>query len=52
MASTVNIAQGYEHLRFDPPALANMYIAAPFIEELDTPEAKEFKREIPCFIPG
>lgn len=51
MASTVNIAQGYEHLRFDPPALANMYIAAPFIEELDTPEAKEFKEKYRALYP-
>lgn len=43
MASTVNIGQGYEHLRYDPPALANMYIAVPFIEELDTPAANAFK---------
>lgn len=42
IATTINIAQGYEHLRFDPPACANMYVTAQFIEELDTPEAKDF----------
>lgn len=42
ICTTINIAQGYEHLRFDPPACANMYVTAQFIEELDTPEAKDF----------
>lgn len=42
IATTINIAQGYEHLRFDPPACANMYVTAQFIEELDTPEAVDF----------
>jgi urea transport system substrate-binding protein len=44
MASTVTIAEAYEHKQFKPPALANMYVTAPFIEELatKTPEAKTF----------
>jgi len=42
ICTTINIAQGYEHLRFDPPACANMYVTAQFIEELDTPAAKDF----------
>jgi len=42
MATTINMAQAYEHLRFNPPALANMYVTAPFMEELDTPAAVEF----------
>ena len=42
IATTINIAQGYEHLRFDPPACANMYVTAQFVEELDTPAAKDF----------
>lgn len=45
MATTINIAQGYEHKRFDPPALANMYVTAQYIEELDTPEAQEFTKK-------
>lgn len=44
IATTINIAQGYEHLRFDPPACANMYVTAQFVEELDTPAAKDFVR--------
>lgn len=43
MASTVNIAQGYEHLRFNPPALENMYVTATYVEELDTPASNDFK---------
>lgn len=44
MATTVNMAQAYEHKRFEPPALANMYVTAPFMEELASidPKAKEF----------
>lgn len=44
MASTVNMAQAYEHKRFAAPALANMYITATFMEELDEkyPSAKKF----------
>lgn len=43
MASTVNIAQAYEHKRFKAPALANMYVTATYMEELDTPASNEFK---------
>lgn len=43
MATTVNIAQGYEHLRFNPPALANMYVTATYVEELDTEASNSFK---------
>lgn len=43
MASTVNIAQSYEHLRFEPPALANMYVTASYVQELDTPASDDFK---------
>lgn len=44
MATTVNMAQAYEHKRFEAPALANMYVTAPFMEELadQLPTAKEF----------
>lgn len=43
MATTVNIAQGYEHLRFTPPALENMYVTATYVEELDTEASNAFK---------
>lgn len=42
LATTINMAQQYEHIRTEAPALANMHVAAPFMEELDTPEAEEF----------
>jgi branched-chain amino acid transport system substrate-binding protein len=42
MASSVNVGQGYEHKRFTPPSLKDMYVTTNFIEEVDTPAAKEF----------
>src|SRR6266481_5572598 len=42
MASSVNVGQGYEHKRFKPPTLANMYVTTNYIEEIDTPESKDF----------
>lgn len=42
MASSVNVGQGYEHKRFSPPSLADMYVTTNFIEEVDSPEANEF----------
>ena len=42
--STVNLQQGYEHKRFAPPALKNLYVPIAFIEEVatQTPSAKKF----------
>lgn len=42
MASSVNVGQGYEHKRFTPPSLANMYVTTNYIEEVDTPASKAF----------
>jgi branched-chain amino acid transport system substrate-binding protein len=42
MASSVNVGQGYEHKRFSPPSLADMYVTTNFIEEVDSPAANEF----------
>lgn len=42
MGSSVNVGQGYEHRRFTPPSLANMYVTTNFIEEVETPEAQAF----------
>ena len=42
MASSVNVGQGYEHKRFTPPSLEDMYVTTNFIEEVDTPAAKAF----------
>jgi branched-chain amino acid transport system substrate-binding protein len=42
MASSVNVGQGYEHKRFTPPSLANMYVTTNYVEEIDTPESRAF----------
>ncbi|WP_245308724.1 urea ABC transporter substrate-binding protein [Aurantimonas sp. 22II-16-19i] len=42
MASSVNVGQGYEHKRFQPPSLANMYVTTNWIEEVDNPASKAF----------
>jgi urea ABC transporter substrate-binding protein len=42
--SSVNLQQGYEHKLFAAPTLENLYVPAPFLEELATvsPSAKAF----------
>ncbi|MFP8952274.1 urea ABC transporter substrate-binding protein [Natrialbaceae archaeon A-arb3/5] len=42
MASSTTMAQGYEHLRLDPPALEDMYVGVNYMEELETDESQEF----------
>lgn len=42
MGSSVNVAQGYEHRRFDPPALAGMHVTANYIEEVETEASLDF----------
>ena len=42
MGSSVNVGQGYEHKRFAPPSLANMYATVNYVEEVDTPESRAF----------
>jgi len=46
LCSTFLMVQGYEHKRFDPPALAGMFVTTAYTEELDTPEAMEFTRKM------
>jgi branched-chain amino acid transport system substrate-binding protein len=43
MGSSIKIMLGFEHKRFAPPALTNMHATANWFEELDTPDAKDFK---------
>lgn len=47
MASSVNLAQTYEQLRFAPPTMANMYVTTSFMQELGTkyPGVKTFVDE-------
>ncbi|MDQ1899589.1 urea ABC transporter substrate-binding protein [Paracoccus sp. WLY502] len=42
MASSVNVGQGYEHKRFTPPSLKDMYATVNYVEEIDSPASKEF----------
>lgn len=42
MSTTVNMAQGYEHRRFDPPSLADMYVGVNYMEEIDTERNSSF----------
>ena len=34
MATSINVGQAYEHRRFKPPALENMYVTVNYIEEV------------------
>lgn len=42
MSTTVNMAQGYEHLRFDPPALHNMFVGVNYMQEIPTQRNQKF----------
>ena len=42
MASTVNMAQGYEHKRFNPPSLAHMHNAIQYMLEIPTNRNRAF----------
>jgi urea transport system substrate-binding protein len=42
MASTINMAQGYEHKRFTPPSLANMHNAVNYMQEIPTQRNQDF----------
>ncbi|PDQ22789.1 urea ABC transporter substrate-binding protein [Mesorhizobium sanjuanii] len=44
MASPVKVMLGFEHKRFAPPALAGLKAVANWYEELNTPEAEDFKK--------
>ncbi len=44
MGSSIKVMLGFEHKRFKPPALNNMHATANWFEEIDTPEATEFKK--------
>ena len=44
MASSIKVMLGFEHKRFAPPALNRMHATANWFEEIDTPEATDFKK--------
>ena len=51
MASSVNVGQGYEHKRFTPPSLANMFVTTNYIEEIDTPASNDFVERFRAMFP-
>lgn len=51
MATTINMGQGYEHKRFSPPALNTMYVTVNYMEEIDTPEGKDFQNRFRAMFP-
>jgi branched-chain amino acid transport system substrate-binding protein len=52
MASTVNMAQGYEHKRFPPPALANMHNAIQYQLEVPTARNRAFVKRWMAMFPN
>ncbi len=51
MASTVNMAQGYEHKRFPPPSLANMHNAIQYQLEVPTARNRAFVKRWMAMFP-
>jgi urea transport system substrate-binding protein len=51
MASTVNMAQGYEHKRFPPPSLANMHNAIQYQLEVPTSRNRAFVKRWMAMFP-
>ncbi|MFT7027343.1 MAG: branched-chain amino acid transport system substrate-binding protein [Paracoccaceae bacterium] len=51
MASSVNVGQGYEHKRFTPPSLANMFVTTNYIEEIDSPASNDFVKRFRGMFP-
>jgi urea transport system substrate-binding protein len=51
MASSVNVGQAYEHKRFKPPALKNMYVTANYVEEVVSPASDDFKKRFRAAFP-
>ena len=51
MASTINMAQGYEHKRFTAPALANMHNAVNYMQEIPTKRNQDFVQRFYAMFP-
>jgi branched-chain amino acid transport system substrate-binding protein len=51
MGSSINVGQAYEHKRFTPPSLANMFVTTNYIEEVDTPASKDFVERFRAMFP-
>jgi urea transport system substrate-binding protein len=50
--SNVTIADGYEHKRFAPPSLANMYVSPGFIEDVPGDNSKKFTAALRAMFPN
>ena len=51
MGSSVNVGQAYEHKRFKPPALKDMYVTANYVEEVESPASKDFVKRFHAKFP-
>jgi urea transport system substrate-binding protein len=51
MGSSVNVGQAYEHKRFKPPALKDMYVTANYIEEVESPASADFVKRFHAKFP-
>lgn len=49
--SNVTIADGYEHKRFAPPSLSNMYVPPGYIEDVPGPASEKFRTAIRAMFP-
>jgi branched-chain amino acid transport system substrate-binding protein len=52
MWSNVTISDGYEHKRFAPPALANMYVPPGYIQDVPGDASKAFVAKIRAMFPN
>ena len=52
MGSSIQVGQAYEHKRFKPPALKNMYVTPNYIEEVDSPASNDFKKRFKAKFPN
>jgi urea transport system substrate-binding protein len=50
-ASSINVAQGYEHKRFKAPALSGMHIGVHYVEELPTDANQVFVKRFRAMFP-
>ena len=51
MATTINMGQGYEHIRFAPPALNTMYVTVNFMQELAEQLETDFPERVRALYP-
>ena len=51
MGSSVNVGQAYEHKRFKPPALKDMYVTANYVEEVESPSSADFVKRFRAKFP-